>query len=232
MLNYKSLLFKEKYYCISYKLKFILKSNLSEIRDTNCKLITSKEDIIYMHSNSKFAFVTRKQMITFDEYESLEYYQYNKLHREDDKPTAILYCEGKIKYIRFLKNGYLHRESDKPSIIEFDENENIIEVSYYKNDLCHRDNDKPALLIFDNIGIIILEQYYKNGRLHREGDKPAYIRYDSDTFAYFKKYYYGGRLYYPNIDTYNNKYMDELNRIQLEYNNIHSQIEVDLNNIE
>jgi hypothetical protein len=116
------------------------------------------------------------QYINFDNYmgiynsklEIYEWYDLNKkIHRNNDKPAAILYNGTKFWY----RHGLTHRDSDKPAVMGNDG------YRWYKNGKLHRDYDLPAIIEVDvsTFPIYVSMDWYKNGYWHRIYNMPAVI---------------------------------------------------------
>ncbi len=95
---------------------------------------------------------------------------------DNDTPAVIERDRftNKIESIGFYKYGLLHRDEDKPSFICQFIDSNIIQWAWHQKEILHRENDQPARVMLNSKGIYEYS-WYKNGRLHRDGDKPAYI---------------------------------------------------------
>lgn len=137
MLNYKSILFKGKYYPISYKLNFILSSNLFVLRREKNTITYNKD--IKMHNigvsikckqivcYNKFILTNLK--IRTDNYKLYIYYL--KLHRIN-KPAIILYDGKNISMEYYYQHGELHRLNG-PAIIKYKKGEIKKEIFYICN---------------------------------------------------------------------------------------------------
>lgn len=96
MLNFKSILYKEKYYAISFKLNFIMKSNLNVIVEKKCRFLVDKT--IYC-SRSKFCF----KRLTTTKYEDglkmMKLLIYGKVVIEDN-----LIVDMKVYQLSIIRN--------------------------------------------------------------------------------------------------------------------------------
>lgn len=124
MLNYKSLLYKQKYYPISFKLKYILSSNLNikerYINYSALQLNHMRSDKIKFYS--KFLFDKIK---VWREY-TVFYYEYFNLIKK------IEYYKNQVRRKAYYRNGLLHRDN-KPAYIEYDFNGRLIIKESYQN---------------------------------------------------------------------------------------------------
>jgi hypothetical protein len=93
-----------------------------------------------------------------------QWYQYGRIHRDNDKPAVVVHGLYSIWY----KNGVTHRENDKPAVIHY-----LVKVAstidkiiinplkiWYKNGLKHRDNNLPAVVYSSG-----KYEYWTNGDL-------------------------------------------------------------------
>lgn len=154
MLNFKSVLYKRKYYCISYKLNFILSSTLFKQETTKYKL----NNIIL---KKRYRIRSRDYNIT----------TYDRFIFNTIKITII---EGCLKSKRYYKQDKLHRD-DKPAIKNYLSGVIILEA-YYKNNKLHNING-PAYIRYYSNGCKSDEIYYLEGHLKRQ-DGEAYICYN------------------------------------------------------
>lgn len=188
MINFKSILYKERYYAISFKLNYILKSNLFKIhrREYTFK---RKKNIIMCYNQ----FVFDKLMIR--KKDVIEHLFFNKLHN-DNGPAVIEYYDGEIYKKQYYQNGKLHRDNG-PAIIEFYGTYKC--EKYYSNNKVHRING-PAIIYYGEERILSEEycmfgkrdyeiEYFESGKsrktyfkynmIHRD-DGPAIIEYNEN----------------------------------------------------
>lgn len=130
------------------------------------------------------------------------WYQYGRLHRDDDKPS-IEFSNGEK---RWFKNGVIHRGEEKGPAVIFSENEYEYHIngllhrengpalirnhkkSWFREGLLHRDEYEGPAVLYDNGDF----EYYYKGKRHRSNNLPALI------FSNYKYYYYKGKLHRDN----------------------------------
>lgn len=200
MLNYKSILFKEKYYSISFKLKFILKSNLN-IRYNNNYIFRSKAYKYPIYCKSKFLF-DKFKCVNKSEY-IIQYYTYGKHENgndkhESDKPATIkYYSNGNVEYKIWCLNGIMHRK-DKPARIKYYINGRIKSKEYYWHNKLYNDNEPAKIKYYDN-GNVKSEAYYIIGNyLGRNYDEPSKIKYYINGNIMSEEYYENGLIHRGN----------------------------------
>lgn len=178
--QFKSILYKVKYYAISFKLNFILSKDKFKITKDKIKgkYITQDEDVILsmrcrpcVYYNK---FILFKFTIVTKHYK--EYYEYGRCHR-DNKPAYIEYENNKIVVEQYYVNGKLHRHN-QPAIIQYYSNGNVQRKGYYINNMRHR-IDKPADIWYYKDGNVKTEYYYKNNRLYHHNGY-SIIEYNRD----------------------------------------------------
>lgn len=200
-MNVKSILYKQKYYAISYKLTFIFKMEFIRHKEkfilSNSKLGQFKKTQVY----NRFIF---DKYVSYDVYNSINvtevHYFFKRLHR-NNKPAVINRSNNNIViYEGYYQNGderlngpsilsyynsgklkskkYRYTTNDKPSSFTYYENGNIEREYYYFHEMIHRDN-LPAKIFYYKDGSIQEEYYYQYHQLHRL-DGPAHIMYDKD----------------------------------------------------
>lgn len=162
MLNYKSILYKERYYPISYKLKFILSSNLNishtrTIHTTHIifrskflfdKLVVYKSNAMYYHDNNCLDKTTKYPQVNLSR--TSEYYlRDNQLHR-DNKPAYIEYDNNKVTIIAYYQFGEMHN-CNGPAFVRYDKDGSIRNQLYYYKGRETRKNDIVLQRIIDNI---------------------------------------------------------------------------------
>lgn len=109
--QFKSILFKRKYYAISFKLNYIMKSNLFKHRREK-NIVNTDIDI---DKKDNVVCVIPKQITLYDRFifaklkirtkYVLLYKYFGKLHR-DNKPAYIIFSpNGEIKYKQYYYNG-------------------------------------------------------------------------------------------------------------------------------
>lgn len=212
MLNFKSILFKTKYYPISYKLKFILKSNLSLFHISKCVIPTPKIlNLTYYITYAKNRFVFKNIKCVNNSENTTRYYEFNKLHR-DNKPAVVnyystqllgYYTRYKIRFIKYdhkgrvlnfveyYQNGVNVSQGDLPCYIEYSCSGSVQLEEYYSSDgSLHRIN-RPARIEYENNGTIHSEKYYENNKLHRLNG-PAKIKYHKNGNIKSETYYIEG----------------------------------------
>lgn len=169
MLNFKSILYKQKYYIISFKLKFILNSKLN-ISTISKHIIFTSDMLEVMLRLSRGRFITHNKFnlsnIEYNGYHNGEYitkyFRFNLLHR-DSKPAEINKMADEFHgmlttFKAYYKDGLLHRDN-KPAVIYYFYH-TIERKEYYQNGLRHRDNG-PAIIDYSN-GIVRL--YYQHDK--------------------------------------------------------------------
>lgn len=176
MINFKSILFKGKYYPISFKLNYILRSCLFKVSKSkypiyNEEFVKSQYDKMICYDKfilSNFKLTTRVSNCIIKYYLSHE----RKLHRIN-KPARVCY-QNKIKRTEaYYEDGKYHR-LDGPSLIEYDRRGRRRFEIYHLNDKKHRINGPAYIMYFENK--IIQEDYFINNKLHRMNN-PASISY-------------------------------------------------------
>lgn len=196
MLNFKSILFKEKYYAISYKLNFISKSNL--FKKYQSKTINQVDNkITYTTRYNKFIYAKVKVVSIEGNYKHVNYYSNDQLHRSN-RPARVVYYDNCVILQQYYKYGKVHNDNG-PAIICHYRNGMIKLIEYYQHGQKHR-LDGPACTYYKSDGNIISEDYRQNDQLHRI-DGPAKIIYNrilinNHHFVSFKReiyYEYGLR---------------------------------------
>lgn len=114
--QFKSMLFKTKYYSISYKLNFILKSSLFKVDNKEYNL---SYDITKLKCYDNFIHSSKCKLILYDKFifrdmiiiydNQVLFYQYNKLHR-DKGPAVIITRDNSIIFCQYYKNGVRARK--------------------------------------------------------------------------------------------------------------------------
>ena len=103
-------------------------------------------------------------------------------HRDDDKPSYILYANCGVNYDKLLwyKKGVMHRDGGKPAYISFSNSQSEIKLvaMYYVHGELHR-VDGPAVEYYDHNEKVIRKEYYLNSKLYRhmEEYKSACLKY-------------------------------------------------------
>jgi hypothetical protein len=108
-----------------------------------------------------------------------EWYRYDRLHRERDKPARVL---RRMDNQCWYTNGYIDRLNDLPAQIM------PHKVAWRRMHLRHRENDLPAVLYSDGT-----MEWHSGGNKHRENDLPAVITSDGT-----KMWYYLGKKHRTN----------------------------------
>lgn len=186
--QFKSILFKERYYSISFKLKFILKSNLNVSPNTQCNF--KSEVLLDMNMYDYTTIFISRSKFMLDKFiayynNTIDYHDNNYLDETTKYPHTNLFrtCE------QYLRDGFLHRD-DKPADIEYRSNGDVMIEMYYSFGNLHRD-DNPACIVYHDNKKIYREEYYQNDELHNDNG-PAIITYDEDGKLEEVEYYYEG----------------------------------------
>lgn len=216
--NFKSILFKTKYYPISFKLNYILSSNLFKLDNKEYRfedaIITKKLCISndeYVIAFNKFILDKMKVILNRDNIKTESYYVNFKMHR-DNEPAYLEYKNDVICYKVYYQNGVTHR-LDGPASISCDKEDNIFSEEYVIEGKLHRE-DGPAFLYYDKANGVYSEEYYMYDTLHRD-DGPAVICYDDLNNVYSEEYYQNGITHridgpaYTHYDIANDIYTEE-----------------------
>lgn len=192
MINTKSLLYKTKYYSISYKLSFITKCNFKihrgkykidnvEFKGDQTKIIQDNNSVI-CYNPFVFDYLFVKS-------HNKQYYIYCNLFHRTDGPAIVEYDNnGDVKYEYYFQYGKKHNENGPAYIHRHDK---IIRYEkWIINDKTHRLN-KPAVLYYYDNGQLKFETYYEDGKCHRVNG-PALIIYNKDGSVKSQNYFYHG----------------------------------------
>lgn len=189
--NFKSILYKSKYYSISYKLNFILKAKLFKkenrwYKNNNLVPSLSNHFCDILQTQDKFIL----DMIIYVNIESymtrIYYVYYGKLHR-DNGPAVIEYNKNYcVREIQYYQHGKLHRDNGPGEITCYPNNQ-IASIAYYQHGKLHRDNGPASIEYYEN-GNLMSESYFQDNNLHRI-DAPACILYDEDGNIELEEYY-------------------------------------------
>lgn len=120
----KSILFKTKYYSISYKLNFI------------CNLNLFKQDVRIYKPNTMYTYYNKFILDRYivrhqDNNNSIEKYYYMAKPHRDNKPAVIRYKGDKVMYEAYYQNGLRHRDNG-PAIVYYRDDGTILIGEYYK----------------------------------------------------------------------------------------------------
>lgn len=215
--QFKSALFKERYYCISYKLNFIFNSNLFKITRREYKLdnVEYKDNVVKKGKRSGCCynkFIFDKMMIKTSH--GTTYTYFNELHNLDGPAYLSVYKSIQRYY------HYGNARMYKPYFISYFKN-GLIEQEKYRFDNYEYD------IKYDMKGHIISEMYFnryifenglklvyptkdfedrKYSKLLNKEDGPAHIKY-KDGKIESVEYYKDGfkhRIDKPAVIIYNN----------------------------
>lgn len=154
----KSLLFKERYYPISFKLSFISKSNFIQNRDNKYifhnKLVSYIKPKADIKTSNKFIL---DNLIIISKYSKCYRWGF-KYHRLNKAAFIMYHKNGNIKHEEYCIYDKFHRENG-PAIIDYYENGNIQSKKYLINDKFFRLN-KPAIISYYENGVIKSQNYY------------------------------------------------------------------------
>jgi hypothetical protein len=98
------------------------------------------------------------------------------LHSTDDHPAVIEYRYGTITKQAWYDYDKLHREGDKPALLEWADDGTSITVGYYNRGSLDRENG-PALVERDLEAMTETEMWVRNDTTYRE-DGPAVVECD------------------------------------------------------
>lgn len=147
--SFKSLLYKQKYCAINYKLSFIF--NLDYKINSNKYIYKISYD---RYSNDKFNFSFTQHRY----YNNIEYRYFNKAHKLDG-PAFLKYENKRLIYQAYCINGEYHRE-DGPAIIFYNAYDQK-EEKYYQHNKLHRElSEGPAHIIYERTKKIKKAFYY------------------------------------------------------------------------
>lgn len=194
-MNFKSILFKGKYYPITFKLNFILGCDL-QISHKMKYVIESTTlcDVLKLSDSTQFTLYSK---FLFDKIKArndklLACYYFNKLHRDPKLNIEEEYISEDDNSDNDSDND--DNSYDKPAYMEFHKNRNTKLMAYYQHGELHRDR-YPAVYEYSYCGSRRSKKYYQNGELHRDG-KPALIEYDEySNFREYESYYQHGKLH-------------------------------------
>lgn len=184
----KSIIYKKKYYALSFKLNFIFKLDLFKYDKTKIQILSSQLkdngerifDVIafnkFLINKVKYSFLRGDRIIH-------HYMKNNKAYK------GISYKNGKLCMISYWRDGIDHK-LDGPSLIKYYENGQVEYMRYHLFGMRHR-LDGPGETGYYENGNIKYEIYYKNSTLHRL-DGPAIINYNQDGKVAYKAYFRKG----------------------------------------
>lgn len=176
MLNFKSVLYKRKYYAISFKLNFLLKSNLFKEENKLYNIRHSRDIFNFTIRNTHDKFILNRLIFHNNNSSMIYYTLYGRIHR-NNKPAYLNYYNNRLITEKYYQFNLLHRE-DGPAIIKYYSNGKIECEEYYIDGEQHRE-DGPAEIEYYENGNVKCEHYYINGSYYRE-DGPDYIEYDKE----------------------------------------------------
>lgn len=217
----KSILYKRKYYSISFKLSFITKFNLKykkegvicsklneKLNISNDILITDRfnfRKIIHSttygytyylflkkHRDNKPASVVKKDNVL-----QLSFYQNDKIHR-DNKPAYIEYVDEVLFIKSYYENGVMR---DGFSHFVYYPNGNVKSRICYLNDKIHNDNGPAKIQYYEN-GVVYCIQYFKYGFYCNTG--PIIITFYPNGHVKSKDYNRTDNKYIGHIEYYEN----------------------------
>lgn len=193
--NFKSILYKQRYYPICYRLSMINRNKFKIINDTtyiftNYKILDKIPSCKYNHRGKNYKIISHNKFIhsylIIEGYEDrliMRCYSFNYSEHRLDGPAFEYYSDNGIFAREYYINGKRHRDpKEGPADIHYhSHNGEVWYEKYYVNGKLHRDpKEGPACICYKNSGDLWYMEYYVDDKRHRNPEEgPAYIKYHS-----------------------------------------------------